>query len=104
MNIECWSKLVAPGGMYTEPDSLPIVITGIIYGHPTIKDGEQVVIRDILGWDHREAAFVDANHSEYRLKDANPAYEAMFPKCSEKILKAAKDRKFNLPNSYFKRE
>lgn len=101
MNLENWELVVAPGGMYVPPDHTGCYIRGNIYGHPNIPDGTYVQSSVILGWDFRDACFVDESRLELRLKEPAADYERRFPNALGKIEKAVTARKFMMPTWLF---
>lgn len=103
MNLERWSKVVAPGGMYVGPSERG-VYQGTVYGHPFVRDGTVITTNEILGWDFRDACFVDSTSYEYRLRNPDETYEQRFPNAKAKVEKAIKDRKFMMSTAeYLKR-
>lgn len=97
MNIESWEKCLCVNGMFAKPTEPGGVFRGIIYGHPTIPDGQVITTGKILGWDFRDACFVDENNLEIRLRNPSSDYSGQFKEPLELILRAAVKRQFMMP-------
>lgn len=89
MNLEQWSRRVAPGGMFTEPSDSSAIFEGEAVGGP---EG-QVVLKD-LRFDFQENAFRDDSGKIIRPRTPHPDYASRFPEAEKELENAIKRNTF----------
>jgi len=92
IRIENWSIVsdMANLSMYTAPELRRYRLHGRVHGHPDFRNGQSVVTSAIV--DSVDGKVRTESGSLYELGDPSLAYEAEFPGCKERVLKALERR------------
>lgn len=85
ITVENWSLCPSKVDPYLPPEFVGTELQGLVFGHPSFQDGNQIRTSPIVGCNSEEGELITRSGTRYKLGQINPNYEKDFPNAREKL-------------------